>query len=81
MKEGETRAEGTLEEVACRPDGIVIRVKSGERMLRVSAKRLDDVEFITHRDDLRGSVARVPRPPPTDGEAVAVEFLSKRTAH
>jgi hypothetical protein len=101
LKEGEKRAEGTLEEIECRSDGIVIRVKSGERILRVSAKRLDDVEFITYRDDLRGSVACGPRTPPdpvfltwrptsagdpqrsppTDGEAVAVEFLPKRTAH
>jgi hypothetical protein len=100
LKEGEQRAEGTLEEIECRPGGIVIRVKTGERTLRVSAKRFDDVEFITYRDDLRGSVLCGPRTPPdrvyvtwrptsarepqssppTDGEAVAVEFLPKQTA-
>jgi tetratricopeptide (TPR) repeat protein len=100
LKEGEQRAEGTLEEIECRPGGIVIRVKTAERALRVSARRFDDVEFITYRDDLRGSVLCGPRTPPdrvyvtwrptsarepqssppTDGEAVAVEFLPKRTA-
>ncbi len=100
LKEGEQRAEGSLEEIECRPGGIVIRVKSGDRMLRVSARRLDDVEFITYRNDLTGSVECGPRKPPdrvyvtwrrtsardpqlsppTDGEAVAVEFLPKSTA-
>jgi tetratricopeptide (TPR) repeat protein len=100
LKEGEQRAEGTLEEIECGPGGIVIRMKTGERTLRVSARRFEDVEFITYRDDLSGSVLCGPRTPPdrvyvtwrptsarqaqasppTDGEAVAVEFLPKRTA-
>ena len=64
MNEGEKRAGGTLEEIECRPMDIVLRVRSGERLIRVTAKGFDDVQFISYRDDLKGSVSCGPCNPP-----------------
>lgn len=64
MNEGEKRERGDLTEIECRPDGIVLHVRSGERAIRVTAKRFEDVDFITYRDDLKGSVPCGPRTPP-----------------
>jgi cytochrome c-type biogenesis protein CcmH/NrfG len=88
-REGEQRAFGALGRIECESARILFHVTSGDRVLRLSAARMEAVEFISHRDDLNGRIecgARQPpdpvyvtwRPAPaSDGEAVAVEFVPK----
>lgn len=61
---GEQRTEGTLERIECIRDGVVLHVRSGDRTLRFHARALDAIQFLTYRDDLKGSVACGPRTPP-----------------
>jgi hypothetical protein len=87
---GEQRLEGTLERIDCGQASVVFQVRSGGGLVRVTAKDMPGVAFITYRDDLAGRVQCGPFPgaapvyvtwrPGTDGGtriAVAIEFLPK----
>jgi hypothetical protein len=92
VKEGEEQVDGTLQGIECRPGGAaVFVVRVSDKIVRLAARRMDQVDFITYRDDLSGSVScgalkepmRVyvtSRRASTAGESpavVAVEFLPK----
>ncbi len=92
VQPGEQRTEATLERIECPRDAVILHVRVGNRAARYMADRLDDVEFLSHRDDLTGPIqcgARSSadriyltwRPSaagaPFDGTAVAVEFLPR----
>jgi hypothetical protein len=63
---GEQHSEGVLEQIECARGAVIMHVRSGDRTLRFHAQKLDEIEFITYRDDLSGAVtcgARVPPDP------------------
>ena len=88
---GEERIEGALERIDCQPGGTVsfiLRTPAGAVTLR--AARMSGVEFISHRDDVAGSVScgRLKEPwevyvtvrkgiPPAAKQVVAVEIRPK----
>jgi len=90
---GEQRIEGTLESIACTPQGAMLEVRSEGALLKFSIARLDQVEFISYRRSLTGAVgcglrtfpdhvyvtwrAAEGSPAGVKGRAVAVEFLPK----
>lgn len=89
---GEERIEGILESIGCQPrTGISFAVRIDKELVSFTAPDLGKVDFITYRDDLRGSVTCGPLKPAmavyvtfrpgTDrasrGVAVAIEFLPK----
>jgi hypothetical protein len=88
---GERRLEGTLERIACPPNPpATVHVRTEAGLEAFEATALEDVEFITYRDDLTGSVTcgsmRTPmrvyvtwREGKTPGtrRVVAIEFLPK----
>jgi hypothetical protein len=91
-KPDEERLEGMLQRIECPAGGSgVFVIQTADAVLRLPAPRMDDVDFVTYRDDFRGSVACGPlkppmrvyvtsRPPAKPGgprEVVAVEFLPK----
>ena len=88
----EQRIEGLLQRIDCSLRGAVAFVlQAGDQTLRLSARKMQDVEFITHRDDLTGDVkcgalkepmrvyvtSRDPAKPDGPRTVVAVEFLPK----
>lgn len=88
---GEQRLEATIERVECvAGKGITFHFKAGDEAVTATASKFDDVEFITYRDDLSGSISCGPwkepmrvyltwRPGPAEGSrlAIAIEFLPK----
>jgi tetratricopeptide (TPR) repeat protein len=89
---GEERLEGTLTRIECLPGKpIVFHLQRSEGTTRVSAPRMADVDFITYRADLAGTVGCGPlkeplpvyltartTPGPAGGKiVVAIEFLPK----
>jgi hypothetical protein len=86
---GEQRLEGTLDRIDCESDRVVFHVRTAGGALRLTAPRMDGVEFITYRNDLRGNVAcgvlatpahvYVTSRPNADSTrtTVAIEFLPK----
>ena len=91
MKPGEQRLEAMFENIECVVGkGITFHFKMGAQAVTATAQKFDEVEFITYRSDLSGSISCGPlkepmkvlltwRPGPTDGSklAVALEFLPK----
>lgn len=61
---GEQRTEGMLEQIECGRGAVVLHVRTGERLARFHASRLDEIEFITYRTDLGGNVSCGKRPAP-----------------
>jgi Flp pilus assembly protein TadD len=57
VQSGETRALGQFRAIECRPNLVVLQVDVNGRVLRLAAKQLSDVDFITYRSDTPGSVA------------------------
>ena len=55
--EGETRVLGTFSAVECRPGSIVLQVDTDAGPVRLAVKSLEDVDFLTYRQDSPGSVA------------------------
>jgi tetratricopeptide (TPR) repeat protein len=55
--EGETRVLGTFSAVECRPGSIVLLVDTDAGPVRLAVKRLEDVDFLTYRQDSPGSIA------------------------
>jgi tetratricopeptide (TPR) repeat protein len=89
LEPGEQRVEGSLERIDCSTTGIVLHVSVESAIERFGAPAMSGIEFISHRDDLRGAITCGPRTPPdriyftwrqVDSPAgtrsvVAVEFL------
>jgi len=86
---GEQRVEGQLQRIDCSPKRIEFIVDVGDRVAHFRAAKMEQVEFITYRTDLQGSVAcgaRTPadpvyvtwRPGELDGTVVAIEFVPRR---
>jgi tetratricopeptide (TPR) repeat protein len=91
MGAGEIRDIGRFEGTECTRDGIVFKVRTSDRLARVSAKTFAQVEFFTYRPEPPGQVgcgalSAPPRVyltwrldggiPGTDGAAVAIELLA-----
>jgi len=53
---GEVRVEGDLEQIECAPNSFTFVLKVPEGTARFNTAALDQVEFITYRDDLSGSI-------------------------
>jgi tetratricopeptide (TPR) repeat protein len=49
VRPGETRVFGVFAAVECGKDGVVLRIESETRVLRLSARNFDEVEFISYR--------------------------------
>jgi tetratricopeptide (TPR) repeat protein len=62
VQPNEVRRAGFLVAIDCSSSGIVLRVDSDGRPVALKARRFEDVEFITYRDDLKGAVACGRRP-------------------
>ena len=91
LKPGEERTEGILDRFDCvQGRGVTFNVKAGDTVVSATAPTFNDIEFITYRDDLGGSVTCGPLKTPmavyltwrkgADGTsriAVAIEFLPK----
>jgi tetratricopeptide (TPR) repeat protein len=91
LEPGEQRLEGLLENIECSTEGsVVFQVRTAEGAVRLTAARFGDVEFITYRDDVTGTIKCGPlgtavpvyaswRIGASDTKvAVAIEFLPKR---
>jgi hypothetical protein len=87
---GEERVEGVLERIECGAKSVAFHLKIPQGQARLTAVALDQVEFITYRSDLSGSIACGALKEPlavyvthafgADGKTsrvVAVEFLPK----
>jgi hypothetical protein len=91
LKPGEERLEGVLERIECvTGKGITFHLKTPDAAVTAVVPRFNDVEFITYRDDLAGTISCGPLKEPMKvfltwkkGEdpsakiAVAIEFLPK----
>jgi tetratricopeptide (TPR) repeat protein len=92
VEKGEERLEGVLERIDCRPGSdVIFQLRMGGTLTPLAARRFEDVEFITYRDDLSGNIGCGPLKPPLPVYAtlralgtpparvvVAIEFLPKR---
>ena len=90
LSPGELREVGVFEGTQCTRDGILLSVKTPDRVARFSAKAFDRIEFLTYRQDAPGQVGCGLRKPPervyvtytsggglpgTDGVVIAIEML------
>ena len=89
VKAGETRVLGVFAAVECATGGLVLRIESERRVLRLSTRSFDEVEFISYRKDgPKGVACGEQRPlfpvlatfragdrPGVDGTAVAIEVV------
>ena len=53
---GEERVEGVLERIECDAKTVAFHLKTPEGQARLTATALDQVDFITYRDDLTGAI-------------------------
>jgi hypothetical protein len=88
---GETRVRGIFRSVECRPAAVVLVIDQDGRNLRLSAGKLDEVEFVSYRQNAPAGVQCGSQPqampvlatfraiePPSagvDGRAVAIEMI------
>jgi hypothetical protein len=92
LKDGEQRTEGVLERIECSArGGAVFHIRGQPGIQTLTAPRMRDVEFISYRDDLSGSVTCGPVKPPLPvmvtwrddatskaaKRVIAIEFLPK----
>jgi tetratricopeptide (TPR) repeat protein len=86
IRAGERRIYGRLESIECGPGEIAFQVtETGGSRQRFVAKRIEDIEIITYREDLKGIIPCGGRDPADavfltsadENRAVAVEFLPK----
>jgi tetratricopeptide (TPR) repeat protein len=56
MQSGEVRRPGFLVAIECSDAGVVFRIDTEGRAVALKARRFEDVEFITYREDLQGAV-------------------------
>ena len=54
--EGEERLEGALERIECTKAGVILHVRSSDGLVPLTSPDMNNVEFITYREDLAGSV-------------------------
>jgi hypothetical protein len=84
----ETRVAGTLGVIECGRDGVVVTITVDGAPLKVRATAFSAVDFVTYRNDLKGSIACGPQPAmpvlvtyqpgkdaTTAGVVVAIEYL------
>ena len=85
----ETRVLGAFRAVECDQGAVVLLVQSDQRLLRLRARQMDEVDFIAYRADAPTEVNCGPLPTPlrvlatyiamasagVDGQAVAIELL------
>lgn len=64
VQSGETRTLGQFRAIECTRDLIVLQVDANGRTLRLAAKQMSEVDFITYRADTAGSVSCGPLPAP-----------------
>jgi len=64
VADGETRVRGQFVAVECGPAGIVLVVQSDAGALRLRARQLSEVDFISYRSDTPGSVTCGTMPKP-----------------
>jgi tetratricopeptide (TPR) repeat protein len=64
VQNGETRTLGQFTAIECRPNLIVLQVDASGGTLRLAAKQLSEIDFITYRTDTAGSVqcGALPKP-------------------
>jgi tetratricopeptide (TPR) repeat protein len=62
VQDGERRVEGTLESIECPRSGAFVVVRDASGLHRFTASSLDKIEFLTYRDDLKGSITCGPQP-------------------
>ncbi len=74
-KEGERRVQGELSAIECRAGAAVVVVRVGAVSHRFWAPSLDKIDFITYRNDLKGSVSCGPQ-----GGAMQVYLTSRAAA-
>jgi hypothetical protein len=60
---GEQQSTGMLERIECSRNLVVLHVRVDGRTARFTAARLEDIEFITYRDDLSGAISCAVRTP------------------
>ncbi len=90
LKPGEQRLEGALTQIECvQTRGVTFHIRVGQQDVTSVSPSLTGVEFISYRDDLRGSIECGPlaapmavyltwKPDPSGAKiAVAIEFLPK----
>jgi tetratricopeptide (TPR) repeat protein len=91
VQAGETRVLGVFASVDCGTDGVVLRIESENRVLRLSARSFDEVEFISYRKNGPNGVSCGDQRPPfpvlatfragdsprggVDGKAIAIEVV------
>jgi len=73
--DGERRLDGMLEAIECTPGEIVIVVRDASGPHRFSAPKFEAIEFITYRDDMKGTVTCGPQ-----GRAMRVYLTSRQPA-
>jgi tetratricopeptide (TPR) repeat protein len=59
--EGERRTEGTLVSIECQRSGVVLVLRDTAGSHRFAVPSFDKVQFITYRDDLKGSITCGPQ--------------------
>ena len=87
---GEERLEGVLLRIDCARSGATFHVETSDGVVLTQAPKMQEVEFISYRDDLTGNITcgtlKRPMPvyltwrPGADGKgrlAIAVEFVAK----
>ncbi len=93
MRHGEQRTEGLLERIECGAHSVTLHLRADGHLLRFTAPRMGDVDFIEYRQEVSGEANLRPthaarsrvrhlddacQPPAgTLGRAVAVEFLGQ----
>ena len=89
VKAGETRVLGVFAAVDCATGGLVLRIESERRVLRLSARSFEAIEFISYRKNGPSGVAcgeqrplfpvlatfRAADQPGVDGRVVAIEVV------
>jgi hypothetical protein len=63
LLDGERRLEGTIEAIECPRSGIVLVLRDASGSRRFAATSFDMIQFITYRDDLKGSITCGPQAP------------------
>jgi hypothetical protein len=56
VKDGETRVLGMFRAIECQQAGVILVVDVDGRIVRMEAKLLSEIDFITYRTDQGGSV-------------------------
>ena len=64
IETGEQRTEGILERITCAAPGAMLEVRSDGALLKFTAPRLDQVDFISYRRSLTGAIGCGARTPP-----------------